>query len=56
MSDAIEAATNAIVGMIVSYAMTMLVLGFSPTQSACLWLAKSHKEKDANSHNRRERR
>ena len=32
--DAIEAATNAVIGLAVSYALTLWVLGFNPAQSA----------------------
>jgi hypothetical protein len=32
--DAIEALANAAVGLLVSYALTLLVLGYSPAQSA----------------------
>ena len=32
--DAIEAAANAVIGLAVSYALTLWVLGFSPAQSA----------------------
>lgn len=34
--DALEAATNAILGLLVSWAATLWVLGYSPAQSAAI--------------------
>lgn len=34
--DAIEALTNAAVGLVVSWAATLLVLGYTPAQSAAI--------------------
>lgn len=36
MIDAYEAAANAIIGLLVSWAATHLVLGYSPAQSAAI--------------------
>ena len=38
MSDATEAAANAIIGLLVSYAATWGVLGYSPAQSVAVTL------------------
>jgi hypothetical protein len=34
--DAIEALTNAVIGLVVSWAATFFVLGYSPAQSAAI--------------------